>query len=193
MFVRDRMSAPAIVLSPEATASSALAFMQKRKIRRTPVVRDGKLVGIVTMSDLLGVANKKFTTGSVTTVAQVMTGKPFTVQSDETLEVAAQLMMSRKVSGLPVLDGDRVVGILTESDLFRALCQMLGFGERGARVVMQVDDDEDLIDQIRGRLKRMLVRSLVTVHDPKRGVWDVVMRVRGRTEAAPADERKAPC
>jgi acetoin utilization protein AcuB len=185
MFVRDRMSAPAIVLAPEATASSALAFMEKHKIRRTPVVRDGKLVGIVTMSDLLGVANKKTASESVTTVAQVMTAKPITVQRDETLEVAAQLMMSRKVSGLPVLDGDRVVGILTESDLFRALCQMLGFGERGARVVQQVDDDEDLIEQIRGRLKKMLVRSLVTVHDPKRGVWDVVMRVRGRTERAP--------
>ena len=182
MFVRDRMSSPAAVLPPEATASAALAFMEKRKIRRTPVVRDGKLLGIVTMSDLLGVANKKKATGSVTTVAQVMTAKPITVQRDETLEVAAQLMMTRKVSGLPVLDGDRVVGILTESDLFRALCQMLGFAERGARVVMQVDDKEDLIEQMRDRLKRMMIRSLVTVHDPNRGVWDVVMRVRGRTE-----------
>jgi acetoin utilization protein AcuB len=91
-------------------------------------------------------------------------------------------MMTKKVSGLPVLDGDRVVGILTESDVFRALCQMMGFGERGARVMVSVNDDQDLLDTIRARLNRMAVRSLVTVHDPKRNAWDVIMRVRGRSE-----------
>jgi acetoin utilization protein AcuB len=178
MFVRDRMSAPPIVIAPDATPSSALAFMVKRNIRRLPVVQDGKLLGIVTRSDLMNAGKMS----GVATVDQLMTANPVTVQRDETLEVAAELMMTRKVSGLPVMDEDRVVGILTESDLFRALCQMLGFGERGARVVMSVKDDQDVLDTIRGRLKKMKVRSLVTAHDPIRGVWDVVMRVRGRSK-----------
>jgi acetoin utilization protein AcuB len=181
MFVRDRMSAPAIIIAPDATASLALAFMEKRKIRRLPVVQDGRLVGIITRSDLLQ-AGRKTGTGPVRTVAQVMTPKPITVRRDDTLETAAQIMTTRKVSGLPVLEGDQVVGILTESDLFRALCQMLGFGERGARVVMSIKDDQDVLDTIRGRLKKMAVRSLVTSHDSKRGMWDVVMRVRGRSK-----------
>lgn len=183
MYVRDRMTSPAVVIAPDATASSALAFMEKRRIRRLPVVQDGKLVGIVTMSDLEKAARKP-SDEPVRTVGHLMTPRPLTVERDETLEVAAGLMMTRKVSGLPVMDAGRVVGILTESDLFRALCEMLGVGEKGARIVMSVDDDQSLLESIRGRLKGMAVRSLVTVHNPKRAAWDVVLRVRGREETA---------
>ena len=186
MFVRNWMSAPAIALGPEITASAALAFLEKRKIRRLPVVKDGKLVGIVTKSDLLGTAKKH---SAVTTIANVMTRNPRTVQESDTLEAAASLMLKEKISGVPVMDGDFLVGIITESDLFRALCGMLGIGERGARVVMTVRDDADLLQNVRGRLNGLAVRSLVTVHDPKRNVWDVVMRVRGRSAAnAPQKE-----
>src|SRR5262245_46525665 len=182
MFVRDWMSAPASTLGPDVTASAALAFLEKREIRRVPVVKDGRLVGIVTKSDLLG-SGKNHAVHGVTTIANVMTEKPRTVQQNDTLETAAQLMLENKISGVPVLDGGRVVGIITERDLFRALCGMLGIGERGARVLMTVRDDADLLENVRGRLKGLSVRSLVTVHDPKRNVWDVVMRVRGRVAA----------
>src|SRR5262245_26935525 len=180
MFVRNWMSAPAIALAPQVTASAALAFMEKRQIRRLPVVEDGRLVGIVTKSDLLGTARKH---SAVTTIANVMTRKPFSVQEEDTLEKAASLMLEKKVSGLPVLDGDRLVGVITESDLFRALCGMLGIGERGARLVMTVRDDADLLETVEDRLKGLAVRSLVTIHSPKRNVWDVAMRVRGRAAA----------
>jgi acetoin utilization protein AcuB len=182
MFVRNWMSAPAISLPPEVTASAALAFMEKRRVRRLPVVEDGKLVGIVTKSDLHG-AGRKEKVGSVTTIANVMTRNPLTVQENDTLEAAAQIMLKEKISGVPVLNREKLVGIITESDLFRALCGMLGIGERGARVILSVHDEADLLQTIRGRLNGLAVRSLVTVHDPKRNVWDVVMRVRGRTAA----------
>jgi acetoin utilization protein AcuB len=134
---------------------------------------------MVTKSDLLGAGSKPHVSG-VTRIAHVMTPKPVTVQEEATLETAAQMMLSNKISGLPVMDGEKVVGILTESDLFRVLCGMLGIGEKGARVQMTVRDDADLLQNIRGRLKGLAVRSLVTVHDPNRNAWDVVMRVRGR-------------
>ncbi len=183
MFVRNWMSAPAIQLPPEATASAALAFMEKRNIRRLPVVEDGKLVGIVTKSDLMG-AGKLHHVGKVTTIANVMTRNPKTVQESDTLETAAAIMLESKVSGLPVLDETRLVGIITESDLFRALCGMLGIGEKGARVIMTVDDGNDLLHKIRERLNGLAIRSLVTVHDPKRNLWTVAMRVRGRVPVA---------
>ena len=182
MFVRNWMSAPAIVLGPAVTASAALAFMDKRRIRRVPVIQDGRLVGMVTRSDLLGAGSKPHVSG-ITRIAHVMTPKPITIGNEETLEAAAQLMLKNKISGVPVMDGDKVVGIITESDLFRALCGMLGSGEKGARVQMTVRDDADLLQNIRGRLNGLAVRSLVTVHDSSRNVWDVVMRVRGRTPA----------
>jgi len=179
MFVRNWMSAPAISLPPEVTASAALAFMEKRRIRRVPVVKDGKLVGMVTKSDLLGAGSKPHVSG-ITRIEHVMSRKPLVIREEDTLEAAAQLMLSKKISGVPVLDGDKVVGVITESDLFRALCGMLGIGEKGARVQMTVRDDADLLQHLRGRLNGLTVRSLVTVHDPTRNAWDVVMRVRGR-------------
>jgi len=182
MFVRNWMSAPAIALPPTTTASVALDFMEKRRIRRLAVVEDGVLVGIVTKSDLLG-AGKKRRVDKVTTVANLMSRKPLTVEEGDTLETAAQLMLEEKVSGLPVVDGPRLVGMITESDLFRALCSMLGIGEKGARVILTVKDDADLLQTMRERLNGLAVRSLVTVHDPKRNVWDVAMRVRGRVPA----------
>lgn len=174
MFVRHWMSAPAVVVPPVAPADATLGFMTKRRIRRMPVVDDGRLVGIVTRSDLE--ARRK----ANQTVNDVMTSAPLTVAPDDTLERAAAMMLENKVSGLPVVEDGRVVGILTESDLFRALCEMLGIGEKGARVVMSVDDDDDLLGRIRKRLSGLSMRSLVTVHDPKQGRWDVVLRVRGR-------------
>jgi acetoin utilization protein AcuB len=182
MFVRNWMSAPAITIPPVVPASAALGLMEKRKIRRLPVVEDGKLMGIVTQSDLVGSLGKgrKALINEDLSVADVMTRKPITVGQDDTLEEAAHIMITEKISGVPVMEGDRLSGIITESDLFRALCGMLGFGEKGARIIMTVRDETDLLQSIHGRLNGLAVRSLVTVHDPKREVWDVVMRVRGR-------------
>ena len=113
-----------------------------------------------------------------------MTRKPLTVEQEETLEHAAELMLEKKVSGLPVVDGTRVVGIITESDVFRALCQILGVGEKGARVIMSVKDDEDVLEAVRKRLTGLGMRSLATYHNPSLGRWEVVVRVWGRVAAA---------
>jgi predicted transcriptional regulator len=178
MFVRNWMSAPAVVIPPAAAAGATLGFMEKRGIRRLPVVEDGRLVGIVTKSDLQAAPGSG--PAREIPVADVMTRSPLTADPDETLEEATKKMLDRKVSGLPVVDGGAVVGIITESDLFRALASMLGIGEKGARVVMTVKDDADLLGSVGRRLNGLAVRSLVTVHDPARGVWDVVLRARGR-------------
>lgn len=183
MFVRNWMSSPALTIESGLPASSAREFMEKRQVRRLPVVDDGLLVGIVTLSDL-ALSGSKSRNVQQLKVRDVMTAKPHTVDRDDTLEAAAQIMIRDKVSGLPVLDGGRVVGILTESDLFGALCEMLGVGETGARVAMTVKDEEDLLDAIRRKTGTLAIRSLVTVHDPKRSEWSVVARVRGRVASA---------
>jgi acetoin utilization protein AcuB len=178
MFVRSWMSGPALVTTPGRSAAGAGEFMRKRGVRRLPVVEDGRLVGMLTLSDVAGLDKE-----DPRTVGQRMAAKPVSVDRDETLETAAQIMIRSKVSGLPVMDGDRVVGVITESDLFRALCAMLGIGEKGARVALAVSDDQDLLEAIRSKVGTLAVRSLVTVHDSKRGQWDVVARVRGRVAA----------
>lgn len=182
MFVRNWMSAPAVVVPPIVPAGSALSFMDKRQIRRLPVVEDGRLLGIVTRSDLLTALGKDKArrTGEERSVAELMTAKPLTVEQEDTLEKAAKLMLEKKVSGLPVVDGDRVVGILTESDVFRALCEILGIAEKGARVVMSVSEDADVLGAVKKRLNGLAMRSLATYHNSALGRWEIVARVRGR-------------
>ncbi|MFN3484551.1 MAG: CBS domain-containing protein [Planctomycetota bacterium] len=183
MFVRDWMSAPAVVVPLVVPVHAAVGFMEQRKIRRLPVVESGRLVGIVTRNDLQAALGRDPARGAALRVAEVMTPDPVTVERDDTLEAAAQLMLRKKISGLPVISGGRVAGILTESDLFRALCRMMGFGERGARITLTVGQGADLLEAIRRRLDGLSLQSLVTVRDRERGVWNVVLRVRGRVAA----------
>jgi len=192
MFVRNWMSAPAVVVPPVVPAVAALGLMEKRHIRRLAVVRDAKLIGIVTQGDLVGVIGhgRKIALNPDLTVGDVMTRDPVVVQRDDTIEAAAELMLREKVSGLPVMDGEQIVGMITESDLFLAMCDVMGLGEPGARVVLSVPEGEDLIDALERRSTGMDVRSLVTFRDAKRGMWDVVMRVRGKA-ASGGGRRKA--
>lgn len=181
MFVRDWMSSPAVTLAPGTALEDALELMQKRKIRRAPVIDARSLAGIITKSDLQAALSRPESLG--VPLAKVMQRDVLTVAPDETIEGAAQIMLRRKISGLPVVDNGKVVGIITESDLFRALCGMLGVGERGARITLSVRDDEDLLQTIAKRTAKLGVRSLVTVHDPEREAWNVTIRVRGRVPA----------
>jgi acetoin utilization protein AcuB len=185
MFVRNWMSAPALVVPPVVPAAAALGFMEKRRIRRLAVVQDATLVGIVTQGDLIGAMGRgtKAAINPELTVGDVMTRNPIVVQRDDTIEAAAQLMLQEKIAGLPVMDGEQLVGMITESDLFRALGNLMGLGEPGARMVLSIPDGDDLIAALQQRSVGREVRSLVTFHDAKRGIWEVVMRVRGRTAA----------
>jgi len=188
MFVRNWMSAPAVVIPAVVPAGSALSFMEKRKIRRLPVVEDGRLVGIVTQSDLeaaLG-KDKLARKGEERSVEEIMTKNPISVDQEDTLEAAAKIMLEKKISGIPVVDGERVVGIITESDVFRALCEIMGVAEKGARVIMSVDENEDVLAAVKSRLKGLAMRSLATFHNATLGRWEIVARVRGRVGAQKA-------
>jgi acetoin utilization protein AcuB len=185
MFVRNWMRSPAVEVRPDIPARAALDFMGKKRIRRLPVVDAGRLVGIVTKSDLDGVVGKAREAGGreETFVRDVMTRDPVVVAPDETLEKAVGLMIEHKVSGLPVVDDTRLVGIITESDAFLALAELLGVAEKGARVAFEVDEDADLLGAVRRRLSGLALRSLATWHNAGSRRWEVVMRVRGRVPA----------
>ena len=185
MHVRDWMTAPAITVTPDRAAFSALALMNLHGIRRLPVVEDGRLVGIVTRTTLAGVAGQgnPGRRGSGKLVIEVMTKDPVSVAPEDTVETAARLMLRRKFSGLPVVDGGYVVGVVTESDVFRAICRMFGVDGRGARLEVDLADDRALADFITTRLEDFEILNLVTVPNPREGGWKVVMRVRGRNRA----------
>jgi acetoin utilization protein AcuB len=182
VFVRNWMSSPVVTIPSTSSGEEALGLMAKKKVRRLPVVKGGRLMGIVTLSDLHAEGR------SEASVEDAMTKDPLTVAPEETLERAAKIMIEKKISGIPVVDEDgQVAGIITESDVFRALCELLGVNEKGARVVFTVPEDGDLLETLRRRLGGLVPRSLATFHNARTGGWEVVTRVRGR--AAPALKR----
>jgi CBS domain-containing protein len=128
--VADWMSTPPIVAAPTMTLAAAQHLMEQRHVRRLPVVQDGRLVGILTWGDLRAAWPSAATTLSVyewralleqATIAECMTRDPITIAPDATVLDAAQHMLMYKISGLPVMEDEHVVGVITESDLFRLL------------------------------------------------------------------------
>lgn len=131
--VKEWMTSPAISVSPKSTIIEADRMMQEYGIRRLPVMEKGKLVGVVTKGDVREARASAANTLSIwelnyliarLKVEQIMSSNVYTIGPDADIADAAELMMSRKVSGLPVVDGKgEVVGIITESDIFRMLVQ----------------------------------------------------------------------
>jgi CBS domain-containing protein len=128
--VADWMSTPPIVVTLSTSLAAAQRIMEQRHVRRLPVVQDGRLVGIITWGDVRAAQPSTATTLSVyewralldqVTVAECMTTSPVTIAPDAVVLEAARQMLTHKVSGLPVLEDGRVVGVITESDLFRLL------------------------------------------------------------------------
>jgi acetoin utilization protein AcuB len=147
MIVGDRMSHPVITVSPELPILEALDMMRREHIRRTPVVQDGKLLGIVSQKNLLNAAPSSATLLSFwempimmskVKIKDVMTASVLTIREDTPIEEAARIMADNKVGGLPVMRQDKMVGIITETDLFKVLLEMMGAREKGVRINVRV-------------------------------------------------------
>ncbi len=129
-LVKDWMTADPVTIDPHTTLPEANRLMKECNIRRLPVVEKGKLVGIITLSDIREASPSQATALSIyelnfllarLTVGEIMTRDPFTVSPDTSIEAAARLMLEHKIGSLPVVDGARLLGIITESDIFRLL------------------------------------------------------------------------
>ena len=144
MLVQERMSREPVTITSDVSVTDALRLMRERKVRRLPVLDShGKLVGIVSDQDLLYASPSPVSSLSVwemnyllarLKVEEVMTRKVITVTEDTPLEEAARIMADNKIGGLPVMREDKLVGIVTETDLFKAFLELLGARQPGVRV-----------------------------------------------------------
>lgn len=149
MNVGKRMSKVLITVPPDLPIPDALALMSREKIRHIPVIEKGKLKGIITKNDLLNASPSKATTLNVweinylvskIKVSDVMTTKVFTTTEETPIEEAARIMSDKKISCLPVLRGKEVVGIITETDLFKIFLELLGARQKGVRISAEIPD-----------------------------------------------------
>lgn len=160
MLVQELMTKNPLTTSPETSVPDALAFMREKKVRRLPVLdKSGKLVGIVSDQDLLYASPSPATSLSVfeinsliakITVAHVMTKKVVTIAEDLPVEEAARIMADKKIGGLPVMKGTKLTGIVTETDLFRALLELLGGRRSGVRVTVQIPGAKGTFAKVSG-------------------------------------------
>ena len=149
MFVGERMSRPVISVAPDASINDVLAMFRQEHIRRAPVMKDGKLLGIVSERDLRNASPSPVTTLSIwemnyliskVKVKDVMSKKVITVDQDTPIEEAARIMADKKIGGVPVVSTGKVVGIITETDLFKILLELMGARQKSLRVTATIEE-----------------------------------------------------
>lgn len=133
LLVKDWMTPDPITVDPDTTLPAAYHLMKLNAIRRLPVVdKEGRLVGIVTLGDIREARPKESTALNIwelhslaasLTVRDFMSPHPITVTPDTSIQQAAKLLLEHKIGGLPVVEQDRLVGIITETDIFRLLVE----------------------------------------------------------------------
>jgi acetoin utilization protein AcuB len=158
MLVKNRMTSDPVTISPGASYSEAFDLIRESEFRHLPVVdKKGKLVGIVAETDLLHASPSSATTLSIyelnyllanLLVEEVMSSPAITVADDAPIEQAARIMIDEKVGCLPVVRGHELVGVITETDIFKAFVEVLGGDEVSLRVTLRVAD-------VRGELSRL--------------------------------------
>jgi len=142
MNVGRRMTHPVITVQPNTPITKLHELMTHENIQQTPVVKNGKLVGIVSEKDILEAYPSPVTSLSVweitsllakITVKDIMVAQVITVNESTPIEDAARIMVDNQISSLPVMRGEELVGIITKSDLFRIMFEMLGARYPGVR------------------------------------------------------------
>jgi len=143
MFVKRWMTVDPIVVGPEVSVRAVSRLFHTNRIRRLPVVEAERLIGIVTLTDMHKLIFPDPDTVELVdpthlTVRDMMTPDPMTTTSEDSLEQVAILMARNKISSLPVIDNGQLVGIITETDIFRALLDILGVHSSGHRLLVQL-------------------------------------------------------
>ena len=150
MLVRERMSRNPVTISTDAPITEALKVMRMNSVRRLPVLDDaGRMVGIVSEKDLLYASPSSASSLSIyemhymlsqLKVTEVMTTDVTTISPDTPLEEAARIMADNKIGGLPVLQDGQLIGIITETDIFKVFLEMLGARDPGLRLTVEIPE-----------------------------------------------------
>jgi len=150
VYVRDHMTPDPVTITFQDTIADAFALLREKKIRRLPVLDKGKLVGIMTERDLREVSPSPATSLSIFEINYLLSKmtigkaikkqKLITIGPDAYVEEAALLMREYGIGALPVVEYDRLVGIITESNIFDAFIEIMGLNEPGTRLNLEAED-----------------------------------------------------
>ena len=144
MRVSQIMSTEIVTISPDKRVGQALKLMQKHNIRHLPVLKGKRMVGWITSRDLREVLLASML--EKITVGDVMLQAPITVTADTSVEEAARLVHDHKIGGMPVMEGERLVGVITMLDLISAFISMLGLLRSSSRLDLLLEDRPEVLE-----------------------------------------------
>ena len=194
MIVKSVMTKEPICINQDASLTEAKALMNKNNISKLPVLdKSSKLVGILTKNDLNKASPSEATTLdmfeigyllSKLTVSKVMSKKVITVNENEIVEEAARIMVDNQIGCIPVMNGEMISGIVTESDLFHLFTDMFGARKSGVRATLCMDDKPGMIACLSAEIADIKgnIISLVTRDAQDENKRKVTIKVTGISE-----------
>jgi len=191
MLVSNLMTPDPVTVTDKTPIDDALSLMREKKVRRLPVLNaKGELVGIVAEKDILYASPSPATSLSIheihyllakLTVGEIMTKKVITVTEDTPLEEAARVMADTRIGALPVMHDGKLVGIITETDIFKGFVELLGTREPGVRLTVKMPEGQGVLPLCMESISKLGGRLLALVtwggHEP--GIRIVTAKVTG--------------
>jgi len=190
MRIRDIMSTNVVTVDEKTLVDDAKKIMEAHRIRRLPVMKKDKLVGLVTKHMLLEAAPSPATSLSIhelhyllakMTVKDIMVKDPYTITPDIPAEEALQLGQEKGYGAFLVVENGRLVGVVTESDIVRIMTRLLGVREKGKRIDIKVSKEFGNFQRIMKILdeNKTVLLSLITLKEPEEEDWLTILRVKG--------------
>ncbi|TAN38791.1 MAG: CBS domain-containing protein [Nitrospirae bacterium] len=197
MFVSDWMTRKVFTVAPDDGVAVAVKLIREKKIKHVPVVKDGKLKGIISDRDIRDFCPSQATTLDIyelhyllarTKVREIMKEKVSTSSPDLPIEEAALLMLDRNIGCLPVIDEGRLAGIISDRDIFRALVDITGVRHGGHRISMTIADKPGSIKEVADIIRKhdfSLQGILTSYEKADKGSRHIVIRAQGAGKFGP--------
>jgi len=190
MLVKNWMSKNVIAIDINDSMQEAIRLLKENDIKMMPVLKKGKLVGIITDRDLKRASASDATTLDVhellflvskIKIKDIMTKDPIMIPEDFTVEETAEILLKNKISGAPVIDNEgKVVGTITQTDLFRVLIALTGVGTRGIQFAFLLKDEPGSIKVIADAIRKLggrMVSILTSYENAAQGYRKVYIRM----------------
>ena len=191
-FVADWMTKKVFSVSPDSSISEAAKITREKGIKHLPVLKGKKVVGILSDRDIKEYVPSKATSLDVyelhyllakTKVKEIMKKKIYTTAQETPIEEAALVMHSRNIGCLPVIDDGRLVGIISDRDIFQVLVDITGIRHGGHRVSMLIEDSPGSIKDVADIIRKhgYKLQSVLTSYEKvKEGFRNIVIRMKGK-------------
>jgi acetoin utilization protein AcuB len=193
MFVSDWMTKKVYTVTPDDNISTAIKLLKEKKIKHLPVVKnDFAIVGILSDRDIKDYTPSKVTTFEIrelnyilftTKVKEIMVKKVITASPTMAIEEAAMIMYDNNIGCLPVVENNKLVGIISDKDLFRVLVDITGVRHGGNRFYVVMKDKPGVTGEVLDIVKKhgfTLDSVLTTYEGVKKGYKRVVVRTIGK-------------